>query len=145
MKKVSYLFSLAFLMSLVVLTSCGDDGGNEPSPEEEAAAELSQSWTVNTVNSEAPSSSVTITFEEDRSFTVTGAEALPEIVAGTGFPTSGTWDFTDTENFDDVTLTSGNTTVDLSDLVASEGDLSFTYSGVTNKGEDLDVDVTATN
>lgn len=153
MKRTSYLLSILFLAVLTIFTACKDDGVPTPEPGEEETQHLTGgAWTVNSITL-APDNAahsfegpVTISFQENKTFTITGATELPNPTAAPtdNMPASGSWEWTN-DNFNAISLTSGGTTVPLTITTLSESALTFTYAGAIPKPEDnVTVTVSAT-
>ena len=153
MKRLSYLLSTLLLMTLVVFTSCKDD-----TPEETLEQQKTRLLTAGAFNVDAvtlnPNTDfsftgpTTITFSENNTFTIAGFESLPTVLAAPeGNFASGTWAWADTENFDEITLTSGSDAVDLTITSLDDNNLVFTYQGAEPKPtpeNEVTVTVTAT-
>ena len=151
MKRLSHLFSPLLLMILLVFTACKDDTP-EPTLEETQTSLLTDgTFTVSTV-ALSPSTDYAftgptkITFLQNNTFSIEGIEALPRPAsAAEGNFSSGTWEWKDQTNFDEVTLTSGTDKLDLVITNLTASNLVFTYQGAEPKPDDLvSVTVTAT-
>lgn len=151
MKKASHLLSILLLMTLVVFTSCKDDTDEVDPLEENTTLLTAEPFNVSTVTLEPDvdynfTGPATLTFEETGTYTLSGGEYLPEVLnIAAPIPTNGTWSFTDTENFDEITLTSGSESVVLTLTSLTEDGLVFSYTGGEPKPiEDNKVEVTVT-
>ena len=150
MKRASHLLSVLFLMTLVVFTSCKDD--TEVDPLEEKTSLLTASpFTVSTVTLEPDvdynfTGPATLTFTENGTYTLTGGDALPMVLStGAAVPETGQWSFTDTENFNEITLTNGSESVVLTVTSLTENEIVFSYPGAEPKPtNEVEVTVTAT-
>ncbi len=153
MKKLSYLLSTLFLLTLVIFTSCKDDSSEpeETLEEEQTRLLTSGAFTVDAVSLAGDTEfsftgPTTITFSENNTFNITGFEALPSVFnAPEGNFASGTWEWKDATNFDEVTLTSGSDMVDLTITSLDDNNLVFNYPGAEPKpADEVEVTVTAT-
>lgn len=137
MKKVSYFLSLIFVMALAIFTSCKDDdngGPPDPTQEEIKTEQLTSSpFTVNVVEVNGEDAldgqNITLTFREDGTYSISGGDLPDPAPFGTDMPTSGNWSFTDTDNFNRITLTSGGTSVELNVTVLNDDEFVFQYTG----------------
>lgn len=146
MRNLRPLFSLFMVVGLVVaLASCGSDDGEslEEKQRRLLTSNNSKTWQVDAVNLSAStpydfSGEATITFNSNGTYTLTGNDLLPrtEGTSGNGFnyiPASGKWQFTDTENFDDIKL---NENIDLAIVSITESKLVAEYAGAAPKETD---------
>lgn len=151
MKRLSYLLSTLLLMTLVVFSSCKDDTVEETLEEQKNRQLTAGAFNVQTVTLD-PSTDfsftgpTTITFSANNTFTMAGYDALPSVAgAPEGNFSSGTWAWTDAQNFDEIRLTSGTDVVDLTITSLDDNNLVFTYLGAEPKPDDeVTVTVTAT-
>lgn len=144
MKRTSYLLSILFLLVLTVFTSsCKDDGDPETEEDRKRRQLTTAPFTVNTVTigseeDETFEGPTTITFLNNNTFSISGNEALPNPASAptNPLPASGEWAFTDTQNFNAIRLSSGNTTVNLSITTLSDTELVFRYTAAEPKPTD---------
>lgn len=142
MKRTSYLLSILFLLVLTVFTSCKDDDEPETELDRKTRQLTSGAFTINEVTlgtgDYAYDGSATINFQTNNTFTITGNDALPNPASdpNNSLPASGTWAFTDMQNYNAIALTSGNTTVNLSITTLSDSELVFRYTGAEPKPTD---------
>lgn len=152
MKRLSYLLSTFLLMTLVVFSSCKDDTPEETLEQKQtrlltAGAFNVQTVTLNPDTDYSFTGPTTITFSEsNNTFTIAGFESLPKPAnAPEGNFASGTWEWKDATNFDEVTLTSGTDKLDIVITSLDENSMVFTYTGAEPKpGDEVAVTVTAT-
>lgn len=151
MKRLSYLLSTLLLITLVVFTSCKDEAPEETLEQKQirlltAGAFNVQTVTLNPNTDYSFTGPTTITFSENNTFTIAGSESLPTpSSAPEGNFASGTWEWKDTTNFDEVTLTSGTDVVDFTITSLDDNNMVFTYQGAEPKPTDeVEVTVTAT-
>lgn len=137
MKKASYYLSLIFVMTLAIFTSCKDDdngGTTDPTQEEIKTEQLTSSpFTVDVLEMDGEDAldgqNITLDFQESGSYSITGGTLPDPAPFGTTMPASGTWAFSDTDNFNRITLTSGGTSVELNVTVLNDDELVFQYAG----------------
>ncbi len=150
MKKLSYLLSLLFLMTLTVFTSCKDDeGDNPPAPtaQETKAKQLAGTWTVTNVtrpgvtgNVIEDGQTVTLTFTEDGTYSATNTDVMPGETPA--FPSGTTWAWPNTTSTNSIVITPGN--VNFNALNVTDNSLTFTYTTQDAKSQGADVNVTVT-
>lgn len=149
MKRTSYLLSILFLLVLTVFTSCKDDEQPESEQDRKTRQLTAGAFTVDEVSLAGSEEytldgTVTISFQTNNTFTITGNAALPNPTATPTdpMPASGTWEFTDTQNFNTIALTSDDgDTINLSITTLDDNNLDFRYSAAEPKPTD-DVQVT---
>ncbi|WP_152425111.1 hypothetical protein [Nafulsella turpanensis] len=151
MKKASHLLSVLFLMALVIFTSCKDDTVEETPLEENTRILTAGPFEVSTVALDPAvdynfTGTSTLTFSENGTYTITGGDALPMVLStGASIPASGEWSFTDTENFNEITLVNGSESVELTVTSLTDNEIVFSYAGAEPKPTDeVEVTVTAT-
>lgn len=154
MKRFSYLLSTLLLLTLVVFSSCKDDTPDETLEEQKIRQLTAGAFTVDEVTLNPSTEfaytagSTIITFSDNNTFTMAGYDALPTFLsAPEGNFSSGTWSWTDTQNYDEVRLTSGDDVVDLTITSLDDNNLVFTYQGAEPKPiaeDEVTVTVTAT-
>lgn len=143
MKSISYALSLLLLIGLSVFTSCKDDTTEETEEQRVIRQLTSGAFTVTEVslipdtefNFEGPA---TINFSDNKTFVIEGAESLPNpsSTAGTALPGAGTWSFTDTQNYNQLSLSASGSTVDITIISLDDHELVFEYLGAEPKPED---------
>lgn len=150
MKRLSYFLSILLLVTLVVFSACKDDEVSETLEEKQTRLLTSGPFTVSAVtlnpdtqwSYDGPTS---LTFNaENKTFSVSGNTALPMIAEpDINFPASGNWVWKDTQNFNEITLTAGSESVDLTITNLDDNNLVFTYAGFPAKNEPAVVTVAA--
>lgn len=143
MKRTSYLLSILFVLVLTVFASCKDDEVAETEAERKTRFLTSGgAFTVDEVTLgtgeytfEGPTA---INFQANNTFTISGNDALPNPASdpNNALPASGTWAFTDMQNYNTIALTAGTTTVNLSITTLTESELVFRYTGAEPKPTD---------
>lgn len=141
MKRISYLLSILFLLVLTVFTSCKDDEQSESEADRKTRQLTSGAFTVDEVtladNEEyTVDGTVSIRFNSNTEFTVSGNAALPTPSGADAFPASGNWAFTDTQNFNTIALTSGGNTINLSIVTLDDNNFDFRYAAAEPKPTD---------
>ena len=147
MKRISYLFSLLFLMTFVLFTSCKKE--EEPTPPTDlqlAIEQLTGTWNVTAIDRDGTAveftTTPTLTFGAT-SYSATGADVYPG--DSPVFPSTGTWAFASEEKpFNQIIISPAN--VNFNNVNLSNTALSFTYTTQDEKsqGEDIVVTVHAT-
>ncbi len=148
MKRISYLFSLLFLMTFVVFTSCKDD---EPVVEQETeqdrkARQLAGTWNVTNVSrpgvngNAIEGETVTLTFTEEGTYSATNADVMPGETPA--FPSGNSWAWPNTTSTNSIVITPGN--VNFNALNVSATSLSFSYTTQDAKSQGADATVTVT-
>lgn len=150
MKRLSYFLSILLLMTLVVFSACKDDEVAETLEQKQTRLLTSGPFTVSTVSLNPNTDwsfdgPTTLTFNaENKTFSVSGNTSLPMIAEpDVAFPASGSWAWKDTENFDEITLTSDSGSVDLTITNLGDNSLVFSYAGFPVKGTAAEVTVVA--
>jgi hypothetical protein len=143
MKSISYALSLLLLIGLSVFSSCKDDTTEETEEQRVTRQLTSGIFTVTEVslapdteyNFEGPA---TINFSDNNTFVIEGAESLPNpgSTADTALPEAGTWSFTDTQNHNQLRLSSSGSSVDITIISLDDTELVFEYLGAEPKPED---------
>lgn len=144
MKKISYLVTLVFLIGLS-LVSCKDDTQAETEEQKNTRLLTTKTFNVTSVDRggepvDITGTPVTITYNTNNTFSVTGADALPA-----PFPASGNWAFSGSD-FKNVTLTGSGSSAGQSIVIntLSDNTLIFTYDADGVKPADPKVKVTVT-
>lgn len=141
MKRTSYLLSILFLLVLTVFTSCKDDEQPESEQDRKTRQLTTEAFTVTEVTLAGSEEytvdgTVTIRFNTNTNFTVTGNAALPTPTEADAFPASGTWAFSDTQNFNTIVLTSGSNTINLTVVTLDDNNFDFRYDAAEPKPTD---------
>lgn len=143
MKRTSYLLSILFLLVLTVFTSCKDDEQPETEADKKTRQLTSGAYTVDEVTLAGSEEytldgTVTISFQTNNTFTITGNAALPNPTATPTepMPASGEWAFTDTQNFNSIALTSDGNTINLSVITLDDNNFDFRYDAAEPKPTD---------
>lgn len=126
MKKFSNLIVVCLvLFSAIYLSAC--NGGSEPSPSELAKqiAALKGTWTGTATIQNEVIQNVTVTFNEDKTFTASGVEAKD-----TDLPAQGTWNIEESDLM--KVKVANNISFTINQLTASK--LNFTISAPEDKG-----------
>ncbi len=145
MTKIKNLLVLMLVLALGVVSACKDEAAGETEQQKNTRM-LSKTWSITNVDvtgSDAydyVSGTSTITFTQEGTYTVTNPQGrednLPEIREPYGtFPTSGTWEFASTTNFNTINLTAGTATITLTNVSIGENALGFDYLGAIGKAE----------
>lgn len=136
-------FALLLLFVLCVFSACKDDTTEETEEQRRTRQLTSGAFTVVEVTLTPDSEysfegPVMINFVDSYSFEIDGAASLPNPSSnpGAALPASGTWSFADTQNYNQIRLTSSGTSVDLSINNLSDNELVFQYMGAEPKPED---------
>ena len=131
MKRISYLFSLLFLMTFVAFTSCKTEEDPDPiDPVEERLALIDGTHTVTSVSAQPggpvdlDGQVVTLTFTETGVYTGTNTDVLPG-----DFPASGTLTIPNASNLNAARI--GTLNINITSVTANG--MTFTYQATDPK------------